>query len=55
MVVTGVPFFIGCVVFNFFPGTMAAVGPIVIKALVDAGALLQVNTRAEARGGAPKP
>lgn len=43
MALTGVPFFVGCVIFNFFPGAMAVLGPVMLKGLVYAGALLQVR------------
>ena len=38
-----VPFFLGCMVYNFFPGHMGAAGPAVLRFLVYAGALLQVT------------
>ena len=36
------PFFAGCILYNFFPGHMGAAGPAVLRFLVFAGALLQV-------------
>ncbi len=36
------PFFTGCILYNFFPGHMGAAGPAVLRFLVFAGALLQV-------------
>ena len=37
-----VPFFTGCILYNFFPGHMSAAGPAMLRFLVFAGALLQV-------------
>ena len=45
MSLTGVPFFVGCVLFNYFPGAMGPLAPALLKALVYAGALLQVRPR----------
>ena len=46
MSLTGVPFFVGCILYNFFPGAIRALGPAVLKFLVYAGALLQVRLAA---------
>ena len=37
------PFFLGCIVYNFFPGHMGAAGAAVLRFLVYAGAVMQVG------------
>jgi len=38
-----VPFFLGCIVYNFFPGHMGAAGAAVLRFLVYGGAVMQVT------------
>ena len=40
----GVPFFIGCIAWNFSPALMGAAAPAVLRVLVSCGALLQVQS-----------
>lgn len=45
MIWGGVPFFIGCIAYNFFSGNLLLAGSVTLQALVIAGAVMQVFSR----------
>ena len=45
-----VPFFLGCIMYNFFPGHMGAAGAAVLRFLVYGGAVMQVTRLGQGPG-----